>query len=75
MIPKIPEKLMEALQASLPDPNGQGIFKLRLGHDGVVYGVEIGRDGVIRRVGDRAVYGTSDIHFSPLNITHLERYR
>ena len=75
MTPKLPEELMEALRASLPNPDGCGIFKLHLGHDGVVYGVEIGGDGVIRRVGDRAVFGMSDIHFSPENITHLERYR
>lgn len=65
---------MDALHASLPNPDDRGVYKLRLGHDGVVYGVEIGRDGVIRRVGNRAVLSTSDIHFSPANITHLERY-
>ncbi len=74
MTPRIPDQLMEALHASLPNPGDHGIFKLRLGHDGVVYGIEIGHDGVIRRVGDRVVLGTSDIHFSPANITHLERY-
>ena len=74
MTPKIPEELMKTLHASLANHEDKGIFKLRLRHDGVVYGVEIGRDGVIRRVGDRAVFGTSDIHFSPATIIHLERY-
>lgn len=72
---KLPEHLMETLRAALPEPSEHGTFKLHLGHDGVVYGVEIGRDGVIRRVGERKVVGPSDIHFSPANVTRLERYQ
>lgn len=72
---KLPEHLMEALRAALPEPNEQGTFKLHLGHDGVVYGVEIARDGVIRKVGDRQVIGPADVHFSPANVTRIERYR
>ena len=72
---KLPEQLMEALRAALPEPAERGTFKLHLEHDGVVYGVEIGRDGVIRRVAGRQVIGPTDIHFSLANVTRVERYR
>lgn len=68
MKPRIPDTLLPAVRAAIPNCAESRPFKCDLGRGRTLYAVVINREGIITRVGERAIHTRGDIGFSPAAI-------